>query len=288
MRIRFLLLSVLMHCAPALADDCAWLPAAVVDEAMPAQAPWRSYENAQGRCSFSAQAPGPRRSITVIRNYHGSAAAAADASTAMREALASLFTARPEPTLGAAGFSGVAEIIGGELLNMIGHRDRLYVEVKFGFADGIRDEYRPVALGLADRALGTAAQLAATEDLAQCPHLDVAVLRPRFAEARVSLPTQDACLIRSAGQSLTIERERQSDPDDLIQYMIDERCATAAVPALGASARLLWNCAGNRTRLLHAEGTWLVSYEYASGQASTPQDREWLSAVAQARGVVTQ
>lgn len=275
-------LPLLLLSSGVFAQDCAWLPTAIVDEAVPDHAPWRAFGGEQGRCDFASDATDAPTFITVERSYHATPAEAESAASSMREALAGLFTALPEPSLGSEAFTGVAAIHGGELLSVVGHRERLYVEVKLGFASGIREPHRPAGLALARYALGTAAQLAETEGLKHCPQLDVASLGPNFSDARVSLPKEGTCVIRAGTHSLTLEIEHQSQADDLIQYLIKEDCTTEPVPALGESARLVWGC-GKKTRLLHGEGKTLVSYDYASSRPSHPEDRSWLAEVAARR-----
>lgn len=266
----------------ASAQDCVWLPAAMLDRAIPELAPWHAYSVGQARCDFASERAVPRHFATVERVLHDSPEAARAAVRGMKGALSSLFTAEPVPTLGSAAFLGVTPIAGGELLSLTGHRDRLYVQLKLGFPSGITAAHREAGLGLAGQALGTSGQMAATEDLPQCPHLDVALLAQRMVAVRVSLPRDGTCVIRAGTQVLHVERERQTQAEDLIQYLIEDACNTQPLPALGAAARLVWGC-GEGTRLLHAEGDWLLSYDYRSGAASTPEDRAWLAAVAQQR-----
>ena len=267
----------------ASAQDCAWLPAAMLDRAIPELAPWRAYSVGQARCDFASERAAPRHFATVERVLHDSPGAARAAVHEMKNALSSLFAAEPVPKLGSEAFLGVTPIAGGELLSLTGHRERLYVQLKLGFPSGITAAHREAGLDLAGQALGTSRQMATTEDLPQCPHLDVALLAPRMAAVRVSLPRDGTCVIRAGTQVLHVERERQTQAEDLIQYLIEEGCSTQPLPPLGAAARLVWGC-GEGTRLLHAEGDWLLSYDYRSGDAaSTPEDRAWLAAVAQRR-----
>lgn len=261
------------------AEDCAWLPAAKVDAALPEFAPWRAHTVGQVSCHFSSERVMPRHALTAERTLHDSPEAARAAAMALKEALSGMFTPDPDPVLGDAGFAGVAEIHGGTLLNVTGHRGPLFVQVKFGSPSGITQPHRIAGLGIADHVLGTAAQMAETENLDQCPHLDVALLASRWPKVRVSLPQEGACAIRAGDEVLAIEIERQTQADDLIQYLIGEDCASEPVPALGASARLAWDC-GPEIRVFHAEGKFLVRLELRTGKTPTAGDRAWLASVA--------
>lgn len=285
--------------AGALAGECPWLKAEVLNEAMPQYQPWTAAESSgAGHCRFEGETSrerGVRHQSPVLsltQQIQPSAAAAADFAKALNQPqpLMKGYKVTATPTLGAHAFSYETGP-DARTVSWVAHEGSQAFIASFAHHTPVSREDREQVQQVIAKAFKGSATPAARQDALSCPYFDPGLLKTLLPGAglKVQRLGADSCMANTDASDVVLlnrfvgRTEAQTQIFFRTEASDGKGCQKTPQADLSASAVLVHGCTdGNpMARVVFNKGRAAFSISLvAAGKVPSPAQHQQLIALA--------
>lgn len=275
--------SLLLACAPAIAQKCPKIETHVLDKGFSESAPWRVMSGGPGECSFTTRNTSVNFGFSHVVSPTPEAARAG--AVDMKHAVAATSVVEPMPSLGEEGFTYQQKKRNGDVdrsqMFFYGHRGTVGLTGYLNLKGPITPEQRLLAGNLLATTLGAASNPKMLAKESHCRYFDASLVKRLLPSGDQSIVVPDAnhCVVSADGNVITVSVSKDARGWAAAERLLREGdCTVEAIPNFGKGAGISHHCRkGNpRAEVVVVTGSRMVKVLFAPPAEPSADDRATL------------